>query len=392
MLSYNFLFDLFLILVATKFFGVLSKKMNMPAVVGALISGIILGPACLNILHETDFIMQISELGVIVIMFTAGLEVDIKELKKCGMASFSVAIFGVLVPLVLGTILGVCFNTPANIFDFTNIEMLKNIFLGIVLTATSVSITVETLKELGKLTTKVGNVILGAALIDDILGIIALTVITSMVNSSGASPLIVIFKIALFFVLSILIGIFLSKNITKWMDKTEKGLRRYTIFAFALCLLLAFVAEKFFGVADITGAFIAGVILSNSPKSPYLDRRFGILSYMLLSPVFFASIGLKVDLTGFNSSLILFTVLLLVVAILSKVIGGAFGAKLFKFSNKDSIIIGTSMMTRGEVALIVANKGAEAGLMTPTFFAPIVIMVTICALLSPVFLKILYKK
>lgn len=392
MLSYNFLFDLFLILVATKFFGVLSKKMNMPAVVGALISGIILGPACLNILHETDFIMQISELGVIVIMFTAGLEVDIKELKKCGMASFSVAIFGVLVPLILGTILGVCFNTPANIFDFTNIEMLKNIFLGIVLTATSVSITVETLKELGKLTTKVGNVILGAALIDDILGIIALTVITSMVNSSGASPLIVIFKIALFFVFSILIGLFLSKNITKWMDKTEKGLRRYTIFAFALCLLLAFVAEKFFGVADITGAFIAGVILSNSPKSPYLDRRFGILSYMLLSPVFFASIGLKVDLTGFNSSLILFTVLLLVVAILSKVIGGAFGAKLFKFSNKDSIIIGTSMMTRGEVALIVANKGAEAGLMTPTFFAPIVIMVTICALLSPVFLKILYKK
>lgn len=392
MLSYNFLFDLFLILVATKFFGVLSKKMNMPAVVGALISGIILGPACLNILHETDFIMQISELGVIVIMFTAGLEVDIKELKKCGMASFSVAIFGVLVPLILGTILGVCFNMPANIFDFTNIEMLKNIFLGIVLTATSVSITVETLKELGKLTTKVGNVILGAALIDDILGIIALTVITSMVNSSGASPLIVIFKIALFFVFSILIGLFLSKNITKWMDKTEKGLRRYTIFAFALCLLLAFVAEKFFGVADITGAFIAGVILSNSPKSPYLDRRFGILSYMLLSPVFFASIGLKVDLTGFNSSLILFTVLLLVVAILSKVIGGAFGAKLFKFSNKDSIIIGTSMMTRGEVALIVANKGAEAGLMTPTFFAPIVIMVTICALLSPVFLKILYKK
>ncbi len=392
MLSYHFLFDLFLILVTTKLFSIISTKVNMPSVVGALLSGIILGPACLNLLHETDFLMQLSELGVIIIMFTAGLEVDIRELKKCGKVSFSVAVLGVIVPLILGTILGVCFNRPANIFDFSDIEMLKNIFLGVVLTATSVSITVETLKELGKLTSKVGNVILGAALIDDILGIIALTLITSMVNSNGTNPFLVIFKILLFFVLATIVGVFLSKNLSKWMEKTEKGLRRYTIFAFALCLLFSFVAERFFGVADITGAFIAGIILSNSPKSHYIDRRFGILSYMLLSPVFFASIGLKVDLTGFDSSVLLFTVLLLIVAVISKILGGALGAKLFKFSTKDSVIIGSAMMTRGEVALIVANKGAEAGIMATSFFAPIVIMVTVCALLSPIFLKVLYKK
>lgn len=391
MLSYNFLFDIFLILIATKIFSLVSKKMNMPAVVGALISGIILGPACLNLLHETEFIMQLSELGVIILMFSAGLEIDMNELKKCGKASFVIAFLGVLIPLIGGTVLGVCFNMPSSLLDFRNIEMLRNVFLGVILTATSVSITVETLKELGKLTSRVGNVVLGAALIDDILGIIALTFVTSLANPNSPSVLIVTFKIIAFFVLSFIVGKILSKHLVNWMKKSESGLRRYTIFAFSLCLLFSFIAERFFGVADITGAFIAGVILSNSPKSPYLDRRFGILSYMLLSPVFFASIGLKVSFAGLDSSLLLFTVLLVIIAILTKIIGCGIGAKLFKFNNKESLQIGTSMMTRGEVALIVANKGAEMGLMSNIYFAPIVIMVMVCALLSPVLLKILFK-
>lgn len=391
MLSYNFLFDIFLILMLTKIFGLVSKKMNMPAVVGALAAGVVFGPSCFNILHETDFLIQLSELGVIVMMFTAGLEVDINELKKSGKAAFLVALIGVVVPLIMGTILATCFNMPTNIFDFTDIEVLKNIFLGVIFTATSVSITVETLKELGKLTSKVGNVVLGAALIDDILGIIALTIITSLASPEAPSPIIVVIKIAMFFVISIVIGKVLSEKLAKWMDQSEKGLRRYTIISFSLCLLLAYIAERFFGVADITGAFIAGIILSNSSKAFYLDRRFNILSYMLLSPVFFASIGLKVSFTNFNSSLMLFTLLVVIVAIASKVIGCGLAAKIFKFNNKESMQIGVSMMTRGEVALIVANKGAEVGLMTEAYFAPIIIMIIVCALVAPILLKLLFK-
>ena len=390
-MSYNFLFNIFLILMLTKIFSLVSKKMNMPAIVGALASGIILGPACFNVLHETEFLIQLSELGVIVMMFTAGLEVDIHELKKSGKASFFIALLGVIVPLLMGTILATCFNIPKNIFDLSDMQVLKNIFLGVIFTATSVSITVETLKELGKLTTRVGNVVLGAALIDDILGIIALTIITSLASPTAPNPLIVIFKIIMFFVLSIVIYNLLSDRLTKWMDKSEKGLRRYTILSFSLCLLLAFVAEKYFGVADITGAFIAGIILSNSSKSFYLDRRFSILSYMLLSPVFFASIGLKVSFAGLNSSLILFTVLVVIVSMISKVIGCGLAAKMFKFDNKEALQIGTSMMTRGEVALIVANKGAEVGLMTNAYFAPIIIMIICCALFAPILLKKLFS-
>ena len=178
MLSYEFLFDIALILMSTKLLGLLTKQIKLPQVVGALLAGLLLGPACLNILHETDFIIQLAELGVIVLMFTAGLETDINELKKSGKASLIIAILGMIIPLAGGFILASIFN-KGGISDASALPFLQNIFIGIILTATSVSITVETLKELGKLSTRAGNAILGAAIIDDILGVIALTVVTS---------------------------------------------------------------------------------------------------------------------------------------------------------------------------------------------------------------------
>lgn len=392
-MSYEYLFDIMLILISTKLLGLLTKKVHMPQVVGALFAGLILGPAVLNILHGTEFINQTAELGVIVLMFTAGLETDIKDLKKTGKASFVVALLGVLVPLAGGFAVAHLFgegdpNLPASL-------TLQNIFIGVILTATSVSITVETLKELGKLSTKAGNTILGAALIDDILGIIALTVITSLAGSGSdvdvMSILLVLGKIVAFFVLAGIIGFLFYKAFAMWTKKANKDLRRFVIVAFAFCLFLAFAAEHYFGVADITGAFIAGLIISNTQRTKYIASRFDVLSYMLLSPIFFASIGIKVELSNMTAKIVIFSVVLLIVAIVTKIIGCGLGAKACGFTTRESVQIGTGMVSRGEVALIVASKGAAVGLMSGSLFGPVAIMVVITTIITPILLKIVFK-
>lgn len=384
-MSHKFLLDIAIILLSTKLLGLITKKLHMPQVVGALIAGLVLGPAMLDVLQETDFIQQVASLGVIILMFTAGLETDIKELKKTGLVSFIVAALGVLLPLVGGFVISIFFHDGSGYQAF-----LENIFIGIILTATSVSITVETLKELGKLNTRAGNTILGAALIDDILGIIGLTLITSMADST-VNIKIVLIKIVLFFVFSAIMGVIFHYIFNKWVGNYEKDLRRFVIVAFSLCLIFSYVAEEFFGVADITGAFIAGLIISNTAKTSYINARFETLSYMLLSPIFFASIGIKVTLSGMNSEVILFTVLLLVVAILTKISGCFIGAKICKYSSKESLQIGTGMVSRGEVALIVASKGIAIGLMNDKFLAPVVIVVVVTTVVTPILLKLVFK-
>ena len=390
MLSYRFLFDIAIILISTKALGVLTKKFKMPQVVGALLAGIILGPAMLDVLHETEFIQQMAALGVIVLMFTAGLETDIHELKKTGKASALIAFLGVIIPLIGGFVVAYIFNR-GELSHASTSTLLQNIFIGVILTATSVSITVETLKELGKLSTRAGNTILGAALIDDILGIIALTIITSVADPN-VNIGIVLLKIVLFFIFAAAVGVLFYKLFKLWMARYHKDMRRFVIVSFVFCLLLAFAAEEFFGVADITGAFIAGLIISNTERTKYINARFETLSYILLSPIFFASIGIKVEITEMNSTILIFTIILLIVAILSKIIGCALGAKLCKYTLDESIQIGTGMVSRGEVALIVANKGIAVGLMNPAFLAPIVIVVVITTVITPVLLKIIFKR
>ncbi|HAT4080419.1 cation:proton antiporter [Clostridium perfringens] len=385
MLSYEFLFDLALILISTKLFGLITKKVRMPQVVGALVAGVILGPAVLNVLSETEFIQKLAELGVIVLMFTAGLETDINQLKKTGKSSFIIAVLGVIIPLVGGFFIANIFNKGNDVNT-----ILQNVFIGIILTATSVSITVETLKEMGKLKTRAGNAILGAAIIDDILGIIALTVTTSLADPS-INVIIVLAKIVMFFIFAGLAGYLFHWAFIKLDERYQRDLRRFVIFAFVFCLLLSFSAEEFFGVADITGAFIAGLVISDSNRSNYLNSRFETLSYMLLSPIFFASIGIKVQLTAMTKTIFIFAILLLLVAILSKVFGCALGAKLCKYSNRESIQIGTGMISRGEVALIVANKGIAMGLMLPEFLAPVVIVVVVTTIVTPILLKVVFN-
>ncbi|MDK0763789.1 cation:proton antiporter [Clostridium perfringens] len=385
MISYEFLFDLALILISTKLFGLITKKIRMPQVVGALVAGVVLGPAFLNVLSETEFIQNLAELGVIVLMFTAGLETDINQLKKTGKASFIIAVLGVIIPLVGGFFIASIFNKGNDVNT-----ILQNVFIGIILTATSVSITVETLKEMGKLNTRAGNAILGAAIIDDILGIIALTITTSLADPS-INVIIVLIKIVMFFIFAGFAGYLFHWAFIKLDEKYQRDLRRFVIIAFVFCLLLSFCAEEFFEVADITGAFIAGLVISDSNRSKYLNSRFETLSYMLLSPIFFASIGIKVQLTAMTKTIFIFAILLLIVAILSKVLGCALGAKLCKYSNREAIQIGTGMISRGEVALIVANKGIAMGLMLPEFLAPVVIVVVVTTIVTPILLKVVFN-
>ena len=366
-------------------FRSLTRRIQLPQVVGALIAGLLLGPACFGVLQETDFIKNIAEIGVIVLMFAAGLETDVQELKKTGLASFIIALLGVIVPLIGGYFVATIYNPVTD-----QQTMLQNIFVGVVLTATSVSITVETLKELGKLSTKTGNAILGAALIDDVLGIIALTVISSFAGSD-VSLWVILLKILGFFIFCGVVAFLFIKFVNPWINKYKKDLRRFVILAFAFCLLMSFSAEYFFGVSDITGAFVAGLILSNNKKTSYMLNRFDTVSYVLLSPVFFASVGLKVTFSNMSATVVVLTVLLLVVAILSKMIGCGLGAKICKYTNLQSVKIGIGMISRGEVALIVATKGMSMGLMKDEFFAPLVLVVVATTIVTPILLKLAYK-
>ncbi|MEL4860966.1 cation:proton antiporter [Pseudoflavonifractor phocaeensis] len=380
-MDYQFLLRLAVILLCTKLLGILTKRVSLPQVVGALIAGVLLGPACFGLIGETTFLDQIAELGVIVLMFTAGLETDLDGLKRSGKAAFVIALIGVIVPLAAGFAVACFFNRG---------EFLQNVFIGVILTATSVSITVETLKELGKLSTRSGNAILGAALIDDVLGIVALTIVTSMAGQ-GAGIGIVLLKIVLFFALSLVVGVVLHKLVQKWFETTANDKRRFLVVAFALCLLYAYVAEDIFGVADITGAYIMGVIFAGTPKVAYLENRFDTLSCMLLSPVFFASIGLKVVLPQMSGAVVLFSVLLILAAVASKVVGCGLGARFCGYTGKDALRIGVGMISRGEVALIVANKGIASGLMNDAFFGPVVLVVIVTTVITPILLKLVYK-
>lgn len=390
--DYQFIMDLAIILLTTKALGLITKKFHMPQVVGALLAGLIFGPAMLGVISETEFIKAGAEIGVIVLMFSAGLETDVQELKKSGKASLVIALFGVAVPLLMGYAVAAFFNKPGMIeSDASATLFLQNIFMGVILTATSVSITVETLKEMGKLKSKSGNAILGAAIIDDIIGIVALTIITSMADTS-VNVGVVLLMIVLFFVFAAVVGVIFFISYKKWIEVSKKPMHRDSIVAFVFCLFMAFVAEHFFGVADITGAFIAGLIFSMTQRSTYLASKFEVLSYLYVSPLFFASIGLQVVIPEMDGKIIAFSIIIVLVALISKVVGCGFGAKLCKYQNFQCVRIGFGMISRGEVALIVAAKGAALGLMGSNFIGPIVIMVVITTILTPIFLKIVFHR
>lgn len=385
--SYTFLLMLALILLSTKAFGLVSERIHMPQVVGALLAGVILGPSCFGVLESTDFLNKTAEIGVIMLMFTAGIDTDLKELKNTGLQAFVIALLGVIVPLVL------CGGLYFFFFEgqFSPINMLKAGFVGSVFSATSVSITVETLNEMGKIKTRTGTILLSAALIDDIIGIVLLSVLTGF-SSGNSNPLLVLLHIVLFFAFVVVVG-FIGNKIFMLISKDHWHSRRVAVWALAFCLLMAYSAETVFGVADITGAFFAGLILCNIAKSrQFVAKKITVTSYMIFTPVFFASVGLRTDLSTMNTQILIFALLLTVLAVVSKVIGCGLGAKLSGMSRHQSLVVGIGMVARSEVALMVAQKGIDAGMIDPIILPAIILSVIVSALCTPVLLKLSIQK
>ena len=370
--TYVILKDLAIIIVFAKLFGILARKCKAPQVVGELIAGIVLGPSVLGLVQQSDFLAQMAEIGVILLMFSAGLGTSLKDLLRTGVKSLLIACAGVFVPLVLGAILYMSF------YGFSAVgteEFYHAVFIGVILTATSVSITVQALKELGKLKTEVGTTIL------NVIGF----------KDPTSNPLKVAASTILFFALAIVLG-FLCFKLFNRMNSVFPHTRRLPILGLALCFGLSYISEKYFGIADITGAYVAGVILCSLDSSDYIEEKMDISSYMIFGPIFFASIGLKTTLSGMNEKFVLFAICFVIVGLAAKIIGCGLMSKGCGFTWGDSLKIGVGMMTRGEVCLIVAQKGLNAGFLSGDFFSAVILLILFSSIATPIMLKILYEK
>lgn len=385
--SYLVFKDLAIIVVFAKLFGIIARKLKAPQVVGEIVAGLLIGPSVLGLVNLSDFLSQMAEIGVILLMFSAGLETNLHDLIKTGFKATLIACAGVFVPLVGGTVL------YGSFYGFSKVgtpEFYSAVFIGVILTATSVSITVQALREMGKLKGLIGTTILSAAIIDDVIGIIVLTVVIGLKDATTKAGTVVISTV-LFFVFALVIG-FIIYKVFKLVDSKYPHTRRIPIMGLALCLAMAYIAEKYFGIADITGAYVAGIILCNIRDSEYIAEKMDINSYMIFGPIFFASIGLKTDIGDLNVSILIFAVAFVFVGLICKIIGCGFVARLCRFSWADSLKIGVGMMTRGEVALIVSQKGLNVGLLSPVYFTAVILLIIVSSISTPIILKVLYAK
>ncbi len=412
---FEILLPLALILCLTKIFGLGAHKIGLPAVIGMLVAGVVIGllkyipsDAISHIFFSediTEWLSVFAKIGVVLIMFSTGLGTDLKQLKAAGKPSIIITAFGVVCPLALGTLVSFLFLPSSALLSPEN-ELLTHLFYGAILTATSVSVTVATLKELGKLNTTVGTSIVAAAVIDDIIGIIILSVLTGFTSSNTASHTgsflpswwenpewwLVCLKIVAFFVVAIAIGVLLRKYF-KAMEYKYPHNRRVPILAICVCFVYAYVAERFFGVADITGAYLAGLLLGGTlQETPYVEVKADMLGYMFFSPIFFANIGINLNFDGFSGSFILFGLMYVVVAIISKLGGCSTAGLLCGYKKNDSFRIGCGMMVRAEVVLICTQKGIDAGLVSPAVYPFVFMIILVTSILAPILLKLSYKR
>ncbi|OYD07712.1 cation:proton antiporter [Paludifilum halophilum] len=385
--EFHFLLELVLILVAVKLAGHLSRKIGQPSVFGELLVGIVLGPALLGwITVDPDhpgLIIELAEVGVILLMFLAGLETDVEEFKKTAYGSSLVAVGGVIFPLILGFATGLMFG-----YDYST-----SIFIGTLLVATSVSISVQTLRELGKLQTKEGVTILGAAVLDDVLGIIILSMVVGFAAGSGGGGSVIdivllLAKIVVFFVLIFLTGRYVLPRLFRWASNlmTTEVLLTFGLIA---ALGFAYFAEMF-GLAGIVGSYFAGLMLSLTKYRHELFEKVEVVAFSFFVPVFFVSIGVRADLSGITADILFLILILCIVAILTKLIGGGLGAKLAGFNWRSSAGIGAGMVARGEVGLIVASIGLGRNLIDDELFTVTVIIVLVTTLVTPPMLKMLF--
>lgn len=366
--NFFYILEIAMLLLFANLGGIISKKLNQPAVLGQIIVGIILGA---GILEGSEYITRMGEIGVIFLMFIAGLETDVDELKQSSKSSSLIAIGGVLFPgvLVFG---GTYFMTKS---------ISISVFMGIISTATSVSISVQTLRELGKLRTRQGVTILGAAIMDDIVGIVLLTLAVGILKpGSGASVPVVIIKIVGFFVITAIVGYFVITFLKKFSDKINFDDKIVT-YSIVLCMLLAYVSEEL-GVAAITGAYFMGVILSMTSHRHKISHEINNIATTMFTPIFFVSIGMNVDIRTALGAITIGSVII-VLGVLGKVLGSGLGAKLSGYDNITSLQIGIGMIPRAEVAIIIANLGVKMELIGNNELAAVILMVLVTTLITP---------
>ena len=379
--------DLAIIMLFAKLFGLAARKLKAPQVVGEIVAGLLIGPSLLGWVQLNDFLSVCAQIGVVMLMFSAGLGTNLRDLLKTGPKALAIACAGVLVPLAGGTLLYLCFYGFA---PWGSEKFLTAVFIGVIMTATSVSITVETLKELGKLKSELGTAILSAAIIDDVIGILVLTFVIGFKNPES-NPLQVAFSTVVFFALAIVVG-FVIYKVFKFVDKRYPRTHRIPIFALVLCFGFSYLAEKVFSIADITGAYVAGIILCNLRDSEYIEQKLDINEYMIFAPIFFASIGLKTNVQGINLDIILFSLAFVAVALVTKIIGCGAMSRLCGFKGSDTLKIGVGMMTRGEVALIVAQRGLSEGLISSVYFTSVILLIIVSSIATPIILKLLFNR
>ena len=385
---YSVFRNLAIIILTAKFFGLAARKCKAPQVVGEIIAGLLIGPCVLNLVHISDTISVFAEIGVVLLMFSTGLGTNLKELIKAGPIATLIACVGVAVPLAGGTLLYSIFYGFAAV---GSTEFYKALFIGTIMTATSVSITVAALQEMGHLKSFLGTTIVSAAVIDDVIGIVVLTCVLGAGSGTGTGLGKVLFNTVLFFATAIGVGL-ITHFAMKWLDKRNPHTQRITIVSMAFCFAMAYIAEEYFGIADITGAYIAGIVLCSMDDASYVERRVDISNYVLFAPVFFASIGLKTDISGLTPQILLFSVCFVIVALITKVIGCGLAAKICRFNWADSLKVGVGMMTRGEVALIVAQKGLAIGVVDPVYFTAVILLIVVSSVTTPLALKAMFTK
>lgn len=394
---FEILLPLALILLSTKFFALIGKKIGLPQVVGMLIAGILLGfiKYIPNQTIFTDATLEglsfLAKIGVILIMFSAGLETDLKQFKTCGVPSVIITSLGVIFPVGLGFIVSAAFN--GGFANMSQHQLITNLFYGTILAATSVSITVAVLKELGKINSKVGTSIIAAAILDDIIGVILLSLFISLDKGEDLSGVgIAIGKMIGFFAAAIAVGVVAHFGLKHYLKRHPEHHRRIPIIGFAMCFLFAYAAEEWFGVADITGAYVAGIMLSTLTESGYIDRKVEVSNYMIFAPVFFANIGINANFGAISPHIVGFGFAFIAAGLVGKVLGCGLGSLICKYSLKDSLRVGIGMMARAEVVLVCTQKGVDSGIVDQSIMPFVLILIIVSSLLTPLFLKISYRK
>ena len=401
----GFFLALAIIILAARVFGAIARRIGQPRVLGELIAGVILGPTLLNLPHWMIFVhvdlhsmvKELAELGVLFLMFIIGLEVEISELAKVGRVALLAGVLGALLPVAL--------TVPAAMYFGFGFE--ASLFAGVTLAATSVSISAQVLLELGHLRSKEGNTLLATALIDDVLAILLVSITLAVIGGRGAGEVesagfaslaIILLKMTAYLVIAFLLAWFVLPRVMNWLAQRPNIAQSNGTAALAIMFMLVFAwaAEALGGVATITGAFIAGVGLSrvSDHAEREIEETASHIAYAFLMPIFFISVGLETDLSTFPLSALPLAIVLVIVAVISKVGGCGLGVKLGGFSNIEALRVGVCMISRGEVGLIIAALGLSSGILQQDdpLFASLFLVILLTTVFTPIFVRMVFPK